>query len=276
MENPMTAAELARRCKKLAEEYKTLYILGCFGAPMTAQNRTRYTQNQSYNRQPERAQKISAAREDTFGFDCVCMIKGILWGWQGDSSRTYGGAVYGSNQVPDLGADAMFGKCTEQSEDFSCLEVGEAVWMQGHIGIYIGDGLAVEATPLWKDGVQITACNCKRKGYPARNWEKHGKLPYVRYDGYGLARFRQEVTMVTEGKPLPVCSTLGMWVHILICLAQKRLDTLGFSAGEADGVFGPMTQAAVLAYQQSRGLPMTGKLDSRTWNGLMEWEENYE
>jgi hypothetical protein len=173
MENPMTAAELARRCKKLAEEYKTLYILGCFGAPMTAQNRTRYTQNQSYNRQPERAQKISAAREDTFGFDCVCMIKGILWGWQGDSSRTYGGAVYGSNQVPDLGADAMFGKCTEQSEDFSCLEVGEAVWMQGHIGIYIGDGYVIQAANT-KKGVIKTPLSYN-------SWTHWLKIPYITY-----------------------------------------------------------------------------------------------
>ena len=30
-----TGAELAARCLDLATNYKTLYIMGCFGAPMT-------------------------------------------------------------------------------------------------------------------------------------------------------------------------------------------------------------------------------------------------
>ncbi len=276
METITNAIELAQRCKDLALGSKTLYILGCFGAPMTAKNKKRYTKNRSYNQQPDRAKKINAAGEDTFGFDCVGMIKGLLWGWCGDSTKTYGGAKYASNGVPDLGANAMFSKCRDKSSDFSCLEVGEAVWLSGHIGIYIGDGLAVECTPLWKDGVQITACNCRKAGYPTRNWTKHGKLPYVRYDGYSLARLRQEVAMVTDGQALPMLSTEENRVHILICLAQKRLNTLGHAAGEADGVFGPVTQAAVIAYQQNRGIPATGKLDNRTWQSLLEREESHE
>lgn len=47
--------------------------------------------------------------------------------------------------------------------------------------MYIGDGLAVECTPRWKNCVQITACNCDKPGYNRRNWSKHGKLPYVKY-----------------------------------------------------------------------------------------------
>lgn len=53
--------------------------------------------------------------------------------------------------------------------------------MSGHIGVYIGDGLAVECQPAWKNGVQITACNCTKAGYNRRNWTKHGKLPYIEY-----------------------------------------------------------------------------------------------
>lgn len=272
METITTAIQLAERCKDLALGSKTLYILGCFGAPMTAKNRKRYSTNRSYNRQPDRAQKINAAGEDTFGFDCVCMIKGLLWGWCGDSTRVYGGAQYASNNVPDLGANTMFSKCRDKSTDFSCLEVGEAVWLSGHIGIYIGDGLAVECTPSWKDGVQITACNCQKEGYPTRNWTKHGKLPYVSYDGYSLARLRQEVALVTDGQTLPELSTEKNRVHILVCFAQKRLNTLGYAAGEADGVFGPVTEGAVAAYQQARGIPAAGKLDSRTWQWLLEQE----
>lgn len=90
-----------------AQNHKTLYVMGCFGAPMTAANKTRYTQNHSYNKQAARTAMIKAASADTFGFDCVCLIKGILWGWTGDKSKTYGGAVYASNGVPDIGADTL-------------------------------------------------------------------------------------------------------------------------------------------------------------------------
>ena len=45
-----TATELANMCKKIATEYKTLYVMGCFGAPMTPKNKERYCTNHSYNK----------------------------------------------------------------------------------------------------------------------------------------------------------------------------------------------------------------------------------
>ena len=178
-----TAQELAAKCKELAENYKTLYVLGCIGAPMNAANKDRYSSNLDYNRDPVRSVKIKSATESTFGFDCVCMIKSLLWGWNGDKSKTYGGAEYASNKVPDINADAMIKVCADVSTDFADIKIGEAVWMKGHIGVYIGDGLAVECTPKWKDGVQITAVHNigKKDGYNGRKWTKHGKLPYVSY-----------------------------------------------------------------------------------------------
>lgn len=177
----MTNIELANKLKDIAKNYKTLYVMGCFGAPMTASNKKRYTQNHSYNRQAARTAMINAASADTFGFDCVCLIKGVLWGWKGDKNAIYGGASYACNGVPDIGADTMITVCKNVSTDFSKIEIGEAVWMEGHIGIYVGDGLAVECTPRWDNKVQITACNRNVAGYNRRNWTKHGKLPYVTY-----------------------------------------------------------------------------------------------
>lgn len=177
-----TAAQLVAACKDAAA-HKTLYVMGCFGAPMTAANKKRYTANHSYNKKAERTKKINAASEDTFGFDCVCLIKGLLWGWNGDKSKTYGGAGYACNGVPDIGADQMIKVCKDVTTDFSKIIPGEAVWMEGHIGVYIGDGLAVECTPRWEDCVQITAVHNigTKTGYNGRKWTKHGKLPYVSY-----------------------------------------------------------------------------------------------
>lgn len=180
----MTARELIDRCVDIAEHYKTLYVMGCFGAPMTAANKKRYTKNHEYNRAAARTKMINAASDDTFGFDCVNLIKGILWGWDGDLDAQYGGAKYGSNGVPDVSADGMIRLCRGVTADFRGIVPGAAVWMPGHIGLYIGDGLAVECTPKWENRVQITAVGNlgKKAGYNTRTWKKWGVLPYVSYE----------------------------------------------------------------------------------------------
>ena len=175
----MTNTEFASRLTDVATKYKTLYVLGGIGAPLNATNKVRFTNNYPYNK--GRADMIAKASDDTFAFDCVCLIKSILWGWNGDVNKVYGGAKYASNGVPDISADAMITYCKNVSTNFSDITVGEMVWMPGHVGVYIGNGLAVECTPAWANGVQITACNCAKKGYNRLNWVKHGKLPYVKY-----------------------------------------------------------------------------------------------
>ena len=178
----MKASEFVAKLKDIATNYKTLYVMGCIGSPMTKANKERYINHHSYNRKPARVKMINAATADTFGFDCVCLIKSVLWGWSGRKDRVYGGAAYNSNGVPDIDADYMIKVCSDVSTKFDDIEIGEAVWCPGHIGVYIGDGLAVECTPSWKNNVQITACNCTKSGYYTRNRKKHGKLPYIEYD----------------------------------------------------------------------------------------------
>lgn len=179
----MTSKAFVAMAKKIATDYKTLYVHGCFGAPMTAANKIRYCKNTSYNAQPARQALIKAASANTFGFDCVCLIKGILWGWDGNAKDEYGGAVYKSHGVPDVGSNAIMDYCTGVSTNFSGIQIGELVHMTGHVGIYIGDGLAVECTPIWKDGVQITAVGNigKKSGYNTRTWTNHGKLKFIDY-----------------------------------------------------------------------------------------------
>lgn len=179
----MKASTLVDTLIHIATQVKTLYVMGCFGAPLNAANKARYTINHAYNTNKDRTAKIKAADPDTFGFDCVCLIKAILWGWTGDASKPYGGAVYNSNGVPDLSADQMIKKCANVSTDFSKIVPGAAVHMNGHIGIYIGDGLAVECTPKWTDNVQVTAVGNigPITGFQTRTWERWGLLPYVDY-----------------------------------------------------------------------------------------------
>ena len=117
--------------KKVATDYKTLYVMGCFGAPMTQKNKERWIDGYAFNRREDREEKIRAASADTFGFDCICFVKGLLWGWNGDADQVYGGAAYKSGGVPDIGADQMLAVCTDVSTDFSKIEIGESALVMG-------------------------------------------------------------------------------------------------------------------------------------------------
>lgn len=180
----MKASEFVKIAKAIATKYKTLYVMGGYGAPATEANKTRYINGYKYNQNPDREAMIRNASANTFFFDCVCLIKGILWGWNGNTTARNGGAVYKSNGVPDIDADQMINRCKGVSTNFNLIMPGEVVWKSGHIGIYIGDGLVVESTPAWANKVQITALGNVGAvtGYYSRIWVKHGFLPWVDYN----------------------------------------------------------------------------------------------
>lgn len=99
--------------------------------------------------------------------DCSGLIKGTLWGYP------YHGK-YG-NIYPDVNANTIMSNyCYNQSSNFNNINRGEFVWMNGHIGVYIGNGKVCECSPKWENGIQIT--NLK-----ARKWAKHGYSKWLDY-----------------------------------------------------------------------------------------------
>lgn len=52
--------------------------------------------------------------------------------------------------------------------------------------------------------------------------------------------------------------------------AQKALRRADFDPGDVDGVYGPNTQRAVLEFQRAKELPVSGIIDSTTWDALVE------
>ena len=203
----MKSAEFIEKLKQ-AQAQPTYYVMGCFGAYISSKNIQRYTTNNDYNKKHAAAIRRDAMGK--FGFDCVCLIKGILWGWNANTSATYGGATYTSNGVPDIGADSMIKVCKDVSTNFSNIIPGEAVWLSGHIGVYIGDGLVIECTPKWENKVQITACGNigQKAGYNMRMWTKHGKLPYVDYSD-------QAAGVKPEVKPKTTTGEKTIWDYLM-------------------------------------------------------------
>lgn len=183
----MTADAFCGKLLDIEKNRKTAYMLGPWGWPANDKMITRAT-TQGGNAKTNRQWlgKANAIKGEGYLFDCVGLLKGILWGWTGDLSRPYGGAGYNCNGVPDYDAKQMIDHCLEVSTNFSAIVPGEAVWMDGHIGGYVGAGVVVEATPKWQGGVQRSTCSnvsTQLIGGTAgsRRWTKHGKLPWIDY-----------------------------------------------------------------------------------------------
>ena len=68
----MKASEFVAKLKDVAQNYKTLYVMGCFGAPLTGGNVSRYCINNENHKQAARTKMIKAAAAQNppvFGID---------------------------------------------------------------------------------------------------------------------------------------------------------------------------------------------------------------
>ena len=80
--------------------------------------------------------------------DCVGLIKGYGW-YDAEKQQT----VIDTEKMPDIGADTMYENAAEKGTIDTIPEIpGLAVWHEGHIGVYIGDGEVVQAANT-RDGV---------------------------------------------------------------------------------------------------------------------------
>ena len=102
--------------------------------------------------------------------DCVGLIKG--YGWLNPDTMTI---EYGTNGMPDLGANQMYYNASVSGTIDTMPDTpGLAVWHDGHIGVYIGDGYVIEAMNT-KKGVVKT----KLEG---RGWTHWLQIEYINYD----------------------------------------------------------------------------------------------
>ncbi len=280
MDKIMTNKEFVEKAIDIANNYKTLYVMGCFGAPMTASNKKRYCNNNDYNKDAKRQKMINSSSLDTFGFDCVCLIKGILWGWNGNLNHVYGGATFVKN-IPDLSIATMTSKSYSagNSSNFSSLIVGELLYIgTGHIGIYIGDGLAVECTPAWKNKVQITAVGNigPKEGYPTRMWKKHCKANFIEY---------VEDTKPTEPTKPSSDNFLGPRGYIKLGDRGSNVEKIAnfmyktfpayTSKAALGNYYGPNIQKSIKEFQTRTGLESDGCVGPLTLAMLKKYGFNY-
>ena len=134
----------------------------------------------------------------------------------------------------------------------SNIAVGEFLWMKGHCGVYIGNSKVVESAPKWANGVQVTALS-------ARNWLKHGKLPYIIYnEGEVKDVVNIELSVLRKGSKGEQVKTL-----------QRLLNAFGENL-DVDGSFGSLTQSALMSYQKKNSLRVDGICGEESWGSLLK------
>ena len=102
--------------------------------------------------------------------DCVGLIKG--YGWLNPETLSID---YATNGMPDIGANQMYYSASVSGTIDTMPDTpGLAVWHDGHIGVYIGDGYVIEAMGT-KYGVVKTEL-------AGRGWTHWLEIEYINYD----------------------------------------------------------------------------------------------
>ena len=120
-----------------------------------------------------------------------------------------------------------------------------------HVGVYMGDGSVVHAK-----GRDVGVV---REPLSAAGWNRFGRLKCW---GGAQSAAGYSRLLKNSGKPyLKGDDVRGV---------QHRLENKGYDTGGTDGVYGPKTEKAVIAFQQTKGLTVDGIVGLKTWAALID------
>lgn len=180
----------------LAKGDDTIYVYGTFGQKLTTtlinQKANQYTYNVS---RKALYKKVMNSSGTEYAFDCVGLIKAYMWNWNNGS--------YKYKATQDKSANGMYGAAKVKGNIKTIPEVeGILVQMDGHIGIYIGNGYVIECTPAKAFAKQTHGgggvCKTKLKD---RKWEHWLECPYITYEKEEVKKTIEQIAKeVIDGK----------------------------------------------------------------------------
>ena len=179
--------------------------------------------------------------------DCSGLIKGYMFSDTPESVPKY-------NSKYDLSSGDMIKACAEQGDISTLPEIaGLLLWKEGHVGVYIGGGQAIEAKGH-SYGVVLTK-NTK--------WVKWGKLPWLEYIGNKETDCNLDLPILTRGMKHPAVARVQMALNYLGYKGEDK------AALDVDRSFGKNTAFALKAFKKANGLPDTEIVDAATWRLLI-------
>ena len=159
--------QLVEYCNKLYSA-GTRYWFGTFG--QTASNNLWKVKKQQYPSQYKSSRDKQIKKDIEEGrtvTDCCGLIKGFMM------TRDNGQIVYTPSL--DLGANTYYNRATEKGTIKTMPDIpGLAVWKEGHIGIYVGNGEVIEAR-----GFDYGVQKYKLADRPYTKWLKIPGLEYL-------------------------------------------------------------------------------------------------
>lgn len=180
---------------------------------------------------------------------CLYRASGILFGVRPDNDPVLADAYTGTwgEDARQHGAQVPVERAARIAGAF--LLRSPAPNVTGHIVICDGAGGTIEAHSH-ADGV-------RRLGIDGRRWDFGILVPGIRY--------------FTEAKPVPVTQpenvlhlTTPLMRGVEVLAIQRRLTKLGYHPGALDGIYGPQTVSAVVAFQRDAGLVPDGEVGDTT------------
>ena len=189
--------------------------------------------------------------------DCSGLIKWILWSESIENDTPHYNAIPGT----DLSANDMISKgCTDVGSISNLPEIpGLILWKNNHVGIYLGNGKAVEARGHdW--GIVIS-------DVASRGWQKYGKLKWFDYSVQPAPTPTQKCSV-----SLPVLRKGDK--NDSVKKLQILLNGLGFTDINGtklvvDGSFGGKTDFAVRNFQSKSAINSDGVVGAQTWTKLL-------
>lgn len=212
--------------------------------------------------------------------DCVNLVKALLNGYD-INRKDVGYYQRDLSNTGDVTEQGLLNQCSGISSDFKNIKAPALLYMQGHIGSYIGitpDNRfnVIECTTVFGGGViyswvdQDGTRRSENGGKPIvqkdgtyNRWTKYGYLtPWVNYNKVETPKPVVTETPTTNKYPELKKGSKGAYVIEL----QKLLKSKGFDPKGIDGDFGKNTESALKKFQESRFV--TGIVNTETWNEL--------
>lgn len=184
---------------------------------------------------------------------------------------------YGSNGMPDKSANGMLSYCKSKGcKNGKIADLpdvpGILLFSDGHVGVYIGGGKAIEARGFDYGVVETVVKN--------RKWTAWSYMPdsMIEYDMAGAADQETSGDVVAPAEPDDEVMVRPLGSRNLregcsgddVLKMQELLNSIGFSCGNADGDFGPNTESGLKEFQCQYKLEVDGVYGPKSHSKLME------